>query len=259
VRVATVNLLHGRSLTDGIVDIARMRTAVAELGADVLGLQEVDRNQPRSHGADLTAEVAAAVGAVEHRFEPALRGTPGEAWVPAAGAADADAGPAYGIGLVSRVPVRRWEVIRLAAAPVRSPLLLPGTRQWIWLADEPRVGLAAVVDHPTRPGTTMTIATTHLSFVPGWNAWQLRHLLRALRQLPQPVVLLGDLNLPAPLPRLVAPGWRPLATAATWPAPGPRVQFDHVLGHGAELPTVTGSRTVEMAFSDHRALLVDLG
>jgi endonuclease/exonuclease/phosphatase family metal-dependent hydrolase len=256
VRLATVNLLHGRSLRDGLVDVERMRTAVADLSADVVGLQEVDRDQLRSHGADLTAEVADAVGAVDHRFEPALWGTPGESWVGADGAAGS--GPAYGIGLVSRVPVHRWDVIRLPAAPVKSPLLLPGTKQWIWLADEPRLGLAAVIDNPVRGGDVMTVVTTHLSFVPGWNALQLRRLLAAVRHLPQPVVLLGDLNLPAPLPRLLAPGWRPLARAATWPAPAPRIQFDHVLARGAGLPAVTGSSAVEMAFSDHRALVVDL-
>jgi hypothetical protein len=67
--------------------------------------------------------------------------------------------------------VTSWHVTRLPASPLRSPVLLPGTRRVIWLQDEPRVGLAAVVQAPDGP---ITVGTTHLSFVPGWNGKQLR-------------------------------------------------------------------------------------
>ena len=133
-RLATFNVLHGRSLTDGEVDPGRLRDAVAELDADVLGLQEVDRAQPRSGRHDLTALAAAAIGG-QGRFAPAIVGTPGERWRAARsgdeGRADARA---YGIALVSRLPVLRWSVTRLPSAPVRSPVLMPGpTRKVIWL------------------------------------------------------------------------------------------------------------------------------
>ncbi len=39
-RLATFNLLHGRSLADGLVDPARLTAAVAALDADVLALQD---------------------------------------------------------------------------------------------------------------------------------------------------------------------------------------------------------------------------
>ena len=42
-RLGTFNLMHGRSLTDGLVDADRIKTVVAGLDTDVLGLQEVDR------------------------------------------------------------------------------------------------------------------------------------------------------------------------------------------------------------------------
>lgn len=266
-RLATFNVLHGRSLTDGLVDVARLRDAVAALDADVLGLQEVDRGQSRSARHDLTAEAAAAMGG-EGRFAAAIVGTPGEKWRPARDGdsgsgsdsgsdADADADePAYGVGLVSRLPVRRWVVSRLPSAPVRSPILVPGPR-WrvLWLRDEPRVLLAAVLDTPAGP---LTVATTHLSFVPGWNGAQLRRVARTLRELPAPRVLLGDLNLPGPLPRWLT-GWRTLVALPTYPADEPRVQLDHILGHGDGLPKVTFARSLPMPLSDHRALVVDLG
>jgi hypothetical protein len=48
-----------------------------------LALQEVDRDQPRSHLADLTVVAAEAMGAVTHRFAAALSGTPGATWIAA--------------------------------------------------------------------------------------------------------------------------------------------------------------------------------
>lgn len=260
-RLATLNLLHGRSLTDLACVPDRLRAAVEELDADVLGLQEVDRAQSRSDLRDLTAEVADASGAVAWRFVPALVGTPGEVWRAATGTDHDDhggpgsgLGAAYGVGLVSRYPVVDWRVVTLPAAPVRSPVVLPGTRRWALLQDEPRIGLAAVVESPVG---VMTIATTHLSFVPVWNGVQLRRLLGALEGMPGPKVLLGDLNMPPPFPRLLAGGWRPLATAPTYPSTSPRIQLDHVLARG-ELPPVTRVWTPPLPVSDHRALAVDL-
>jgi endonuclease/exonuclease/phosphatase family metal-dependent hydrolase len=253
VRLASFNLLHGRSLVDGQVLQERLHEAVATLDVDVVGLQEVDRAQSRSEGRDLTAEVARTMGAAAWRFVPALVGTPGAAWRAAADADDDGAHPSYGCGLVSRYPVLEWRTVRLAAARVRSPILLPGTRKVLWLQDEPRVGIAAVVETPLG---VMTIATTHLSFVPGWNGVQLRRLCRVLEGLPGPRVLLGDLNMPPPLPRVLS-GWVPLAKARTYPAPEPRVQLDHVLGHGP-LPPVRAVETPVLPVSDHRALVVEL-
>ena len=78
-RLATFNILHGQSLADGLVDVDRFAAAVRTLHADVLALQEVDRGQPRSHGADLAAIAADAMGAVEHRFVATMTGAP-PAW-----------------------------------------------------------------------------------------------------------------------------------------------------------------------------------
>jgi endonuclease/exonuclease/phosphatase family metal-dependent hydrolase len=259
VRLATFNLLNGTSLHDGQVEAARLHEAVGLLDADVVGLQEVDRGQGRSHRLDLTAEVARAAGVLdaggEHwRFVPALVGTPGGDWR-AAVDEDGDTDEAhYGIGLVSRWPVSSWHVVRLPASPLRSPVLLPGSRSVIWLQDEPRVGLVAVVQTPLGP---VTVGTTHLSFVPLWNGKQLRTLTAAMQRLPGPRVLLGDLNMPGGFPRWLT-GWRALARTPTYPAWDPKVQLDHVLATG-DLPPVRAVETPELPLSDHRALLVELG
>ena len=129
-----------------------LQDAAAALDADVVGLQEVDRAQDRSGGVDQTAMVAEALGARWSRFVPAVDGTPG---------GDLDrrrrgttgrwpTDPAYGVGLVSRLPVLSWRVRRFGPAPFGMPLLVPGSRGLTHVPDEPRIALAAVVRGPGR-------------------------------------------------------------------------------------------------------------
>ncbi len=80
IRLATYNLLHGMTVLGGVPQPARdaagnvvgpplvaddgpLRRAVATLGADVIGLQEVDVGQPRSGHAHQPRSVAEAMGA----------------------------------------------------------------------------------------------------------------------------------------------------------------------------------------------------
>nr|MDT0525508.1 hypothetical protein [Streptomyces sp. DSM 41633] len=84
-RLATFNILHGRSVHDGDVDLGRLAAAVSELDPDILALQEVDCDQPRSGKADLTAVAADAMNAPYHRFVAAISGTPGATWMAATG------------------------------------------------------------------------------------------------------------------------------------------------------------------------------
>lgn len=253
-RLASFNVLHGRSLADGEVSTSRLVSACASLGADVLALQEVDRNQARSGDVDQTAAVAEGMDAVAWRFEPALVGEPGATWRAAEYGEDpASAEAGYGVGLVSRLPVRAWHVVRLRAAKVRAPVAVPGGRgRFILLPDEPRVALAAEVEAATGP---LVVATTHLSFVPGWNIAQLRRVTRALAAFGLPCVLLGDLNVPGPLPAR-STGWKALAKVKTFPGAKPSMQIDHALGHGL-LPVVAAVSALELPLSDHRALVLD--
>lgn len=251
-RIATFNILHGRSVDDGRVDLDRLTEAVKTLDADVLALQEVDRNQPRSHGADLTALAAEAMGAVDARFVAALSGTPGGAWAVATGDEPEDS-PGYGVALLSRHPVVSWDVVRLRAARAGLPMWLPGTRRPILVRDEPRVAVTAVIDGPSGRFAT---CTTHLSFVPGWNRRQLREVVATLPEGPEPLVVLGDLNMSS-RPAVRTSGLTSVATAPTFPAGRPTRQLDHVLV-GGPLRPAGAAEAVRLPLSDHRALVVDL-
>ena len=248
-RLATFNVLHGRSIADGQVDLPRFASAVARLDADVLALQEVDRHQPRSGGADLTA-VAAQAGGYDHaRFVPALTGLPG-AWRPAEDGAATEE-PAYGVSLLSRVPVRSWRTVRLPALRVAVPVVFAGRRRPQLVHDEPRVAAVAHLDTPDGP---LTVASTHLSFLAGWNVLQLRRLVRALAGEPR-LLVAGDLNMPPHRARR-ASQLRPLAPGMTFPADHPVRQLDHVLARGG----VEGgdAQVWDLPLSDHRALSVEV-
>ena len=250
-RVATFNILHGRNPSDDVVDVATFATAVASLDADVLALQEVDRNQPRSHHADLTAMAAEAIGAREHRFAAAMTGSPGATWVAATGDEQPDAAT-YGVALLSRYPVSAWSVVKLPVLRAPAPFWFRGQRHPSLVRDEARVALAAQVEGPEG---TVTVVSTHLSFVPWWNGRQLRFLVRSLAPAERPLVLAGDLNM-GPKRATALTGMTPAATALTFPAHAPREQLDHILVDGPL--AATGASATRLALSDHRALVVDL-
>jgi endonuclease/exonuclease/phosphatase family metal-dependent hydrolase len=154
--------------------------------------------------------------------------------------------PAYGIALLSRLPVVDWRVLPLPRLPRRVPLVVGNPRHLIMVRDEPRIAVAARVVGPHGPVTTVT---THLSFIPGWNLVQLRHLVRALRT-EDPLVITGDLNLG------VRRAWlgsclTGLVRGRTFPADAPRRQIDHMLGRGV---VASAPRVHHPPLSDHRAL-----
>jgi endonuclease/exonuclease/phosphatase family metal-dependent hydrolase len=253
-RVATWNIFGGRTWDGARVDLDLTLATLRRLDADLVALQEVDRDQPRSGGVDQARVLAEALG-MRYRFTPALLGTPGQhrGWRPVDPGVDDPGGPAYGIALLSRLPLDQVEVVRL---PRRG-------------REEPRVAQVAEV---AVGGGPVTVTGTHLSFVPRSGIAQLRALLRRLDGRGGRRLLLGDLNLGWPLVRVVAlPRWRPLVRGGTFRnrPPGsrrPRVQLDHVLAAGRgglalrepAPPATRRARVVSGPASDHLAVRVEL-
>lgn len=275
-RLATYNLLHGTPLMSAIrsnesarlplvpeVDAELIRESVRTLAPDVIGVQEVDVHQDRSAGTHQMRIVGEAMDARWWLFAPSLHGTPPSEWTPAhpddahAHVDDVPPGRQYGVGLASRYPVLHARTMCLPAPRASIPLLVPspGGSRLMRVPDEPRAAIAAVIDSPFG---RMTVATAHLSFVPGVNVSQLRRLKRWLADLPRPLVLMGDFNLPRPVPALTT-RWRGLASAATYPSWRPAVQFDHLLADGFPPELLTSSvHAMALPVSDHCALAVDL-
>lgn len=251
-RLVTFNLWNGRSSAGKGVDLNLLRTAITELDPDVLALQEVDRSQARSQHADLTEIAADAMNATEHRFVPTLAGTPGALW--SLSAPSSPVPSEYGIALLSRLPVLGWQDIPLPGLRPSLQVMLPVLRQQLFVGEEPRAAIIAHLDTPAGP---LAVVNTHLTWIPGSSIRQLREVTRILREIPDQVLLVGDLNLWGSLPRMVT-GYQPLATHFTYPAARPTRQLDHVLLRGGRGPRLLASRTVRLPISDHLALVVDL-
>lgn len=254
--VATANAASGLDRRTGRVDIAGWAEAVAGLDADVLAVQEVDHLLPRTGRTDQTAVVAGRVGGAG-RFAAAVHGEPGSRRTMRPALATRPEEPSYGVALVTRRPVLAWHELRMAPSRAVLPVPLPpgAPRRLLVVPDEQRVALAAVVEVGAG---RVTALSTHLSFAPWHAARQLRELVRWARDLPRPLLLLGDLNLPGRLPGRLT-GWHEAVREATYPATTPRAQLDHVLLD----PGVTGARfvgaaTACLAGADHRAVRAEL-
>jgi endonuclease/exonuclease/phosphatase family metal-dependent hydrolase len=237
VRIATFNLLHGLDVRSNRVDLNAAAEAIEALDVDVVAVQEVDRGLSRSGELDQVAELASLLGRTGV-FAPALLGDPTLRWTRGPGADPDPGGPAYGIGLISRLPVT---AVAIAAMPgggpgQARPRRPDARRPPIPYRDgEPRAALRVTVEAPW--GGPVAVTTAHLSFVPWRGRRQLSTVSRFARGGPDgavAAVLLGDLNLP---PRVVEPalrrgGWRTLPAGPTFPSWTPVAQLDHVLVRG---------------------------
>jgi endonuclease/exonuclease/phosphatase family metal-dependent hydrolase len=247
-RVLALNLQHGLSRTGKPTTAAELADAVGSLDVDVVALQEVDRDQPRSGEVDQAAVVAAALGLPHVRFAATLGGdvrsrrTSPRRW----GAHD---GAGYGLAIASRWPVSAWFVKRLPRLPTRYPVLTKGRPRL--REDEQRGAVAAVLQTPDGP---LSVCSAHLSLLAPVAVAQSRALLRAMATMPTPALVCGDLDLDPWLLDPLSPGWQ-LPRARTFPSVRPRRQIDHVLVRGARVASVDA---VELGISDHRGLLVDV-
>jgi endonuclease/exonuclease/phosphatase family metal-dependent hydrolase len=224
-RIATFNIQHGLRGDAARVDIELTAKVAADLGAEVLALQEVDVGVPRSGGVDEAKEVAAATG---------LACVFGHA-------ANVSAVGEYGNALLANGTIEDIDVRRLPRRRFRS---------------ETRSIILARVTTPAVPAG-MTVGATHLSIHREEVLDQLRAVVAWTAARPPPWVLLGDLNL---LPHDVdgvfaAAGLRPAGGDATFPASAPRIRIDHIaVGGGLE---IVGTEVIDTPASDHRPLVVE--
>ena len=108
----------------------------------------------------------------------------------------------------------------------------------------------AVVSVPVPlDGGTVTVCTSHFPHLEHFSPllrWRLRGVVPDRHE---PAILMGDLNMWRWVARFVLPGWRDIVRGATWPAPKPFFEIDHVLATPSVL--ATGSEVVRTGESDH--------
>ena len=272
-RVISWNLLHGQKIPptssqDWQAEIVSAAKKVAdELQPNFIALQEVDYFQSRSNLTNQTKLVAQSMQLKYWAYLPTLIGTPGEKWrsvkdlknsIITESSIDKNPKASYGIALATNWPIKKLYVKKLGRSIVGMPLLIPkdngkGVR-FIYVKDEPRVALIAELENG------YTIATTHLSFVPGVNVFQLNKLSLYLKKLPGFALLTGDLNLPANLPSKFS-GFKSLISQATYPSWKPKIQFDYIMLRKSELKGVSSIKPIKSTatgISDHTPIGVEI-
>ena len=251
-RILSWNILHGEQIPPvGKLTAEQWKnnliTSATEisqnLNPDFIGLQEVDLNQIRSGNLNQTEVIAETIGLKYWAYIPTLIGTPGERWQkvdqrksPLLTNASPNKQvkdllpPSYGVGLATNQPIKKIHFKYLGRSLIGMPLLIPNENKsgpkFIYVQDEPRVALTAELENG------ITITTTHLSFAPGVNIYQLKKLSNFLNTIPGKHILSGDLNLPADLPSKLSSltgGWSSQVNQSTYPSWKPKIQFDYLL------------------------------
>jgi endonuclease/exonuclease/phosphatase family metal-dependent hydrolase len=273
-RVISWNLLHGQaipplpdqnweeSLTSATNEI------VANFQPDFISIQEVDYLQPRSNFINQTKIIAENSGLKYWAFLPAIFGTPGEKWKSVENLEEAiltneknnSDVKSYGIGIATNQKIIKLSVKRLGRSLIGLPLLIPREdgkgAKFIYVKDEPRVALVAQL------ANGLTIATTHLSFVPGVNIFQLNRLSSFIKKLPGEKILTGDLNLPGNTPSKLS-GFKSLANTATYPSWKVKIQFDYIMARSSSLKSGQISaklieNKIKTRISDHIPIGVEI-
>ncbi len=269
-RVISWNLLHGvqippvknqewqKSLVTAAAVVAK------NYQPDFIGIQEVDYLQERSGGINQTKVIAEKLGLKYWAYIPSLIGTPGERWqrvkdlekaIITEKSKQVSKERSYGIGIATNVAIKKLYLKSLGRSWVGLPLLIPRENakgvKIIYVKDEPRIAIIAELENG------VTIANTHLSFVPGVNVFQLNRLSSFMKDIPGNDLLIGDLNLPSNLPTKVS-GFKSLISHSTYPSWKPSIQFDYIMVRKAVKVKVELLPTLNTSISDHVPIGVQL-
>jgi endonuclease/exonuclease/phosphatase family metal-dependent hydrolase len=227
-RAASYNIRHGAGV-DNRVDLPRTASVLRALNADVVGLQEIDHRVTRSGGVAQMDSLGRLLG-MQAAFGAFMPYQGGE----------------YGLGILSRHPIARVEVIRLPDG------------------NEPRVAL--LVDVVVDGRDTVSVVNVHFDWVGNdtLRFAQATALTRVLDTLRTPYILLGDFN--------DEPGSRTLALFAarateaqkppdnhfTFSSTEPTKEIDFIFAAPSTRWRSGGARVIdERVASDHRPVVAD--
>ena len=280
-RMTSWNLLHGQGATN-----FRAIANTLDVGRSdfVIGVQEVDAFQDRSDQVFQVADLASELGATYFGFVRCVIGTPGFKWRKVRkdeavlitnsdlmnSGRNSDNPPSYGIGLITNVPVKKWEILALGKSVVGLPLVFPAGEadsgntfpagdaknapkpklRFIYVKDEPRYAIAAQLENG------YTVVNVHLSFVPLVNLYQLWRVKRWLAKMPGKHFLIGDLNLPFDIPVKLSK-WKSLVSMASYPTWQPKIQFDYILSDNTTSVAVRPIQ-IHSDISDHLPVTIEI-
>jgi endonuclease/exonuclease/phosphatase family metal-dependent hydrolase len=230
-RVMTYNIHHGEGL-DGKLDLERIATVITNAGADLVGLQEVDRGVTRTQRRDLPAELAKLTGmAVVFSNNYSFQG--GE----------------YGNAVLSRFPV-------LSATNTHYRMVRPGEQRGllqatVQVAGRPLIFAVTHIDHRADDTERLT------------NVVEIHGLFPAPNSLP--VLLCGDFNdtpgsrTQIRLKERFMDAWEAVGqgTGFTHPSDQPRKRIDYQwISRGAPLRPTKAWIPATTA-SDHAPLVIE--
>jgi endonuclease/exonuclease/phosphatase family metal-dependent hydrolase len=154
-KVVTYNIHIGKN-PQGELNLERTIGELKDLGADIIGLQEVERFSPRSGLIDQAKKIAEELR-MEYRFAPALKIGPFE----------------YGNLMLSRYPIETDKRIELKSEK------------------ENRVGLLATLNIH---GKKIGVLVTHLGLNVEERVVHVKQLDQELKALGIPLIVMGDFN-----------------------------------------------------------------
>jgi endonuclease/exonuclease/phosphatase family metal-dependent hydrolase len=234
VDVMTFNIHHAAG-TDEVLDVARIAGVIKDSGADIVGLEEVDRHfSDRSEWADQPAELAALLG-----------------WHVVFGAnidQDPPAGSTdriqYGTAILSRYPITSWENTYLYNTP----------------GQEQRGLLHARLDVR---GVPVDFYCTHLAASSQTDRLHQTTEIVNLIGDHDPAVLVGDMNATPDAPEITTlstaftDAWTAAGQGAdsTFPSEAPTKRIDMIFGTRSVKPSQTRVWRNEPAASDHLPVL----
>ena len=219
--VLTYNIHHGAG-TDGKYDLQRVADVIKKSGADLVALQEVDRNTNRTKD-DQPAELARLIG-FHSAFGRAMNFGGGE----------------YGDLVLSRYPISKVDV---HALPYTE-----GERH------EPR---CLVVAHVETPNGTVLFGSTHLDHVGGQQNDRLAQasaIIEKLKDGKLPTMICGDFNCSPssePIQNMVKHWTDSTGSSPTCPSEKPKTKIDYIFASD-KFKAVKDEVINDPVTSDHR-------
>lgn len=230
VRCLSYNIYHGEDMNGGS-NLESVASIIKSVSADIVALQEVDKNVSRSNGIDLAAELSRLTG-MHFEFGKAM---------------DFDGGE-YGEAILSRYPILEHMNHALPFSP----------------GHEPRAALAVIVQLPN--GKKFKFIGTHLDHPKDSpdRIQQAKRINEIIKRDPMPTILAGDLNdMPGSEPiQILNQHWTDAAlenAQATYPSDVPERRIDYIMFFPKNRWRVIDSRVLdEKIVSDHRPVLTVL-